>query len=298
VSVVERALGKLRQGPPVVEGRATPIPSREGPVGSVVGPNEQIATESGRRVEIDRAALRATGYLPDEDQDRRFADEYRHIKRPLLVTAFSGEDRTGQPSPRLIMMASALPGDGKTFTSINLALSLARERDTSVVLIDADAAKPHISEIFGVNEELGLLDALADSSINVASLVLPTDVKGLSILPAGRMREGATELLASGRMSEVARQVLARDPRCVALFDSSPLVLTSESRTLAPWMGQIVLVVRAGYTPRQALLEALDVLPEGQKVSLVLTQGRQGLLQGGGYNGHSYGSYGEGRNAS
>lgn len=127
-------------------------------------------------------------------------------------------------------------------------------------------------------------------------MIVPTDVRGLSILPAGKVREGATELLASGRMAEVTAQLLARHPRSIVLLDSPPLVLSSESRVLATAVGQVVVVVRAGHTPRGALIEALDYLPEGQTVSLVLNQGRHSLLQG--YYGHAYGTYGEEPRAS
>src|SRR5690606_1032640 len=113
-------------------------------------------------------------------------------------------------SQRLVMMTSALPGEGKTFTSINLALSLAREKDTSVVLVDGDVAKPHISHIFGVETERGLLDALSETDAGIVPMIVPTDVRGLSILPAGRVREGATELLASARMEQICFQLLGQ----------------------------------------------------------------------------------------
>jgi protein-tyrosine kinase len=290
MSVVERALDKLRRNPP----SESPVPAVD-PIAAVAAlAVEEPANLDAPRILIDRAALRAAGYLPDENQGRRFADEYRRIKRPVLAAAFASDADAKHPSPRLVMMASALPGDGKTFTSINLALSLSRERDTGVVLVDADVAKPHISAIFGVDHEHGLLDALSDSALDPARLVLPTDVKGLSILPAGKSREGATELLSSGRMAEVARLLLAAYPRKVVLFDSSPLVVSTESRALALNMGQIVMVVRAGKTPRNAVLEALDALGEREGVSMVLNQGRRNLLDGYGYG---YGEYGSGENA-
>jgi protein-tyrosine kinase len=292
MSVVERALDKLRRNhadPPKQEtGDSAAATIAEVVAGASFGAD-------ARRIVIDRDALRSAGYLPDANQGRRFADEYRQIKRPLLKAAFAATANGAEPSMRLVMMASALPGDGKTFTSINLAFSLSRERDHGVVLVDADVAKPHISEIFGVQEELGLLDALADSSINANSLVLPTDVDGLSILSAGRPREGATELLSSSRMGEVARQILTAHPRSIVLFDSSPLVVSTESRALATSIGQIVLVVRAGRTPRHAVQEALDALGEHKNISLVLNQGRRSLLDG--YYGHAYGQYGSSADA-
>ncbi|MDQ2639196.1 MAG: AAA family ATPase [Pseudomonadota bacterium] len=287
MSLVERALDKLRHGQP--SNRLAEAPAGlSGTIGALLDTTDPSG--SGRTVVIDRGALRAAGYLPEEGLDRRFADEYRQIKRPLLARAFSSDTSNAHSSARLIMMASALPGDGKTFSSINLALSLAREKDTSVVLVDADVAKPHISRIFGVDSEPGLLDALADPGLGIASLILPTDVKGLYILPAGKVRESATELLASARMKEVASQILAAYQRSVVLFDSPPLVVSSESRALAAAMGQVAVVVRAGRTPRRALLEALGYLPESKAAGLVLNQGRHSLLSG--YYGQ-YGSYGE-----
>ncbi len=267
MSLVERALDKLRHGQP--SNRLAEAPAGlSGTIGALLDTTDPSG--SGRTVVIDRGALRAAGYLPEEGLDRRFADEYRQIKRPLLARAFSSDTSNAHSSARLIMMASALPGDGKTFSSINLALSLAREKDTSVVLVDADVAKPHISRIFGVDSEPGLLDALADPGLGIASLILPTDVKGLYILPAGKVRESATELLASARMKEVASQILAAYQRSVVLF--------------------VAVVVRAGRTPRRALLEALGYLPESKAAGLVLNQGRHSLLSG--YYGQ-YGSYGE-----
>lgn len=291
MSVVERALDKLRRTP------GDGAHSTGGPAAPPIAELVEVDAHGAdaRRIVIDREALRAEGYLPDEKQGRRFADEYRQIKRPLLKAGFSADSAGGEPSKRLVMMASALPSDGKTFTSINLAFSISRERDHSVVLIDADVAKPHISAIFGVQEELGLLDALADSAINANTLVLPTDVRGLSILAAGKPREGATELLSSGRMGEVARQILAAHPKSILLFDSSPLIVSTESRALAASVGQVVLVVRAGRTPRHAVHEALEALGDQKDIKLVLNQGRRSLMDG--YYGHAYGQYGSSADA-
>jgi protein-tyrosine kinase len=295
MSLVERALDKMRgaqQAPDRRPAGPNALPATETQTIGALVESEVPEADGGRfRVHIDRAALRAAGYLPEADLDRRFADEYRQIKRPLLEAAFAPEAANTRPSPRLVMMASALPGDGKTFTSINLALSLARERDSSVVLVDADVAKPHISAIFGVQNQPGLLDALSDPTLDITSLILPTDSGGLSVLPAGRVRDGATELLASRRMGELTRQILARHPRCVALFDSPPLIVSSESRAVATAMGQVVLVVRAGQTSRDALLEAMDMLGRDRSVSLVLNQGRRSLTDG--LYGYEYGTYGQ-----
>lgn len=294
MSVVERAIDKLRRNSADPEKSASeaerPAAGRASAGVDTIGAlvDAETVTTPGRRIVVDRDALRAAGYLPEVDQDRQFADEYRQIKRPLIAQAFAAAAGTAN-SARLIMMASALPGDGKTFTSINLALSLARERDSSVVLVDADVIKPHISRIFGVEQAPGLLDALSDESLDVESLVLPTDVRGLSILPAGKAREGATELLASARMKDMVARLIQRNPRRIALFDTSPLLVSSESRAVAGAVGQVVLVVRAGKTPRHAVVEALAELDTDRSVSLVLNQGRRSLTEGL----YGYGTYGE-----
>lgn len=295
MSLVERAIDKLRRNGAAVPG----VP--EDPVQQVVGtlttgPAADVALDesghNGPRIIINKDALRVAGYFPQADWDRVFSDQYRQIKRPLIAAAaMPDEPGAVAGQSRLIMMSSALPGDGKTFTSINLALSIARERDVSVVLVDADVAKPHISKIFGVEREPGLLDALADDQIRFESLILPTDIPGLSILPAGRQRESATELIASSRMAQIASRIVAGRPNAIVLFDSSPLVASSESRALAAVVGRVVLVVRAGKTPQQAVLDAVSYLGPTKPVALILNQARQTLVDGL-YGYGRYGSYG------
>jgi protein-tyrosine kinase len=242
-------------------------------------------------IEIDREAVRRAGYLPESSVDRRFADHYRIIKRPLISKALEAS-KAGNSAARLIMLGSALPGDGKTFTSINLALSMARERDVSVLLVDADVAKPHVSALFGAQDQPGLLDALSNAALDVEGMVLTTDVNGLSVLPAGHQQEGATEMLSSSRMQNIVSRLLAVNPRRLVVFDTPPILVSSESRALAAIAGQVVLVVRAGHTPQRAVLDALHHLGEDKDVSLVLNQGRIGMSDGY-YGMGTYGSNGE-----
>ncbi len=293
MSLVEKSISKLRSSASAASKSSA---ARSEVVGSIEEVTAEIAllglpnaaAEVGRFVKIDRMRLRAAGFVPDENQERRFADQYRRIKRPILMQV-QVLTAAHAPGARFVLMASALPGDGKTFTSINLALSIARERDVSVLILDADVAKPHISRIFGIDQEPGLLDALADDEIDIESLVLPTDVPGLSMLPAGRRHEAATELLASARMNQVITRLTARDPRRIVLLDSPPLLLSSESRALVQIAGQVVLVVRAGGTPRRAVQEAIEYIGDGKPLGLVLNQSLLALSEG--YYG--YGSYGD-----
>jgi Mrp family chromosome partitioning ATPase len=187
------------------------------------------------------------------------------------------------------MITSSLPGEGKTFTSVNLALSLARERDVSVLLIDCDIPKPHISHILGAGSDLGLMDVLVDESRDIESLIVATSTKGLSFLPAGVSSEGSAELLISNRMRQVLAQVLAEDPRRIVLLDSPPLLVTSEGRALTKMAGQIVMVVRSGKTPTHALQDAVKLFEPHQMGGIVLNDGRLTLTEGF----YGYGYYGD-----
>ncbi len=278
MSLVEKALKKLQN----TQSAAAVANSRRGPaapivVGSVVETasanlyQTNVPRKSSKVVHIERAGLRAAGLLPSEEQERRVSNEYRKVKRPLIAAVLGkGDEKIADG--HLIMVASALPGEGKTFTSINLALSLALEKDLSVLLVDADLAKPHISRTFGVDKEPGLVDALQDASMDIESAVIPTDISGLSVLPAGCTVETATELLASERMQQVVARLRDVDPKRIVLFDSPPLLLTNESRVLTDVVGQVVIVVRAGTTERAAVLEAISYVNDSKAISLILNQ--------------------------
>jgi exopolysaccharide/PEP-CTERM locus tyrosine autokinase len=301
MSLVERALKKLQEQQRAVHvaphrvGRvevavsATAVPADsastidlDAPAPELIAPEKLPVASStpskparrplpNKRIAVSVAALRTEGLLPPEHQERQIADQYRQVKRPLVTAALNrGEDAI--PNAHLIMVSSAAPGDGKTFTSINLAMSMSMEKDIGVVLVDADVPKPHISRLFGVEREPGLLDALRDPAIDVETLILPTDIPNLSILPAGRWSETATELLSSRRMEALVRELGRHDEQRICLVDSPPLLLTNESRVLAQWVGQIVIVVRAGKTLQHDVQDALSHLPQGKAIGLVLNQ--------------------------
>jgi protein-tyrosine kinase len=222
-------------------------------------------------VVLDKAALRAAGLFPPAEEEQRLAHQYRKIKRPLIANAI-GKGAARMPKGYLIMLASAMAGEGKTFTAINLALSMSIEKDVNVLLVDADAPKPHLTNVFGLKGELGLLDVLRDPQLDVESVIRPTDVPKLSFLPAGVTSPEATELLASKRMEQVAMKLGEHDSHRIVLFDTPPLMQTTESAALAGVAGQIVVVVRADSTPQPVVLDALRMLEGHAGVSLVLNQ--------------------------
>lgn len=303
MSLVERALSKLKASTPVPGTRTEPPPSiRVGRVvdverpktGAAALPQPRVVLGNGlRTVRIDIAALRAHGFLPPEQHERELAHQFRTIKRPLIRHAFPPDAATtgpGSVSRRAIMVSSALPGEGKTFTAVNLALSLAMEKDHSVLLVDGDVAKPNISQIFGAGSEPGLLEMLADAHRPVESVILSTDTPRLSLLPAGKPSEVATELLASARMRQLLESLGRLDPHLLVVFDSPPILLTSEARVLAGLFEQVVLVVRAGFTQQQAVLDAVEAIGDKPGLRLVLNQAHRAGSAGNYYGyGHVYG---------
>jgi protein-tyrosine kinase len=285
MSLVEQAIARLRNQQPGTQ-RPTLGSSAARAIVPPVIDNSEESTKAASRLVIDVNALRAGGYLPEASKDRQFADHYRQIKRPLIEKALSRDTEGGEP--RIIMVASAVPGDGKTFTSINLAFSMALERDVSVLLVDSDVAKHHITEIFGLRERKGLLDALMDENLDPEALVVPTSLRGFSILPAGTRVDGTAELVSSNRMRQVVASLCARNPRRILMLDSPPLLVTNEGRALVKIAGQVVLVVRAGVTPRHAVQAAIAMFDEKQAGGVILNQVKAGFTEG--YYG--YGAYG------
>jgi receptor protein-tyrosine kinase len=243
--------------------------------------------------EVDFERLRRMGYVPPANQERSIAEQFRHIKRPLLARVL-GRGTARQEGATILMVSSALPGEGKTFCSLNLAMNLALEVDASVVLVDADTAKPQLTQAFDVQDEPGLVDALSDSSVDVASLVIETSVPKLSILPTGRAPESASELLSSARMAAVMQRLATFTRNRIVLVDSPPLLVTNEAKALVDLAGQVVLVVKANSTPQRAVLDAIGHLREDQFVGLVLNQSDtvSGAGYGYGYYGHMY-NYGQ-----
>ena len=284
MSLVERTLKKLQESQGAKAPGAAVPPRAPQPPSS---PERQaMPIETTRVVSVDRARLREMNLLAPPDMERRIARQYQQIKRPLVASALGG---TLGPAGHVIMLASALPGEGKTFTSINLALSLALEKDIEVLLVDADVPKPHVSRIFGVEQERGLMDLLFNRELHANQVILRTDVPGLTLLPAGHAGETATESLASERMAEVVQQLAAPNRRRIVLFDSPPLMLSTESRVLTAAAGQVVLVVRAESTSREAVLHAVEAVGEGKPVSIILNQSSAAPAE----NYYGYGSYGE-----
>ena len=300
MSIIERAIQKLQKAsqlaPSLSRSAAAPLVATRVRVGVPV-PAAQVSrpteprTSYHRTVPLDINQLRRQGLIPLSVQERELAAQYRHIKRPLVAMAISrGSERL--PHGNSIMVTSALPGEGKSFTSLNLALSIALEQDLRVLLVDADVPRPRLSREFGLEGEPGLIDALRDQSCDVESLIVGTDNPSLAVLPAGSQSDTATELLAGARMAEVVSQLCENDPNRIVLFDSPPVLPTTEARVLTQVIGQVVLVVRCGRTPQKAVLEALHLMLDPGVVNLVLTHADKSGAGSYYYGHYKYGEYG------
>ena len=299
MSFIERALEQMRQ-----ETAAASTERSEPGIRPVQQPTERRAetpqrvvsaetirpmpSRSDRTVRIDLSALRAAGVIAPENEERRLAEEYRIIKRPLL-NAMTVEGALNLSN--IVVVTSAVPGEGKTFTSINLALSLALERNREVVLIDGDVAKRHITHLFGLDEEAGFLDVGGASARDFDEVILKTDYPSLYVLPAGNPDVEATEILASERTSSMLA-ALASEPRRIVLIDSPPLLVTSEAGVLTSLAGQVVLVVRASETPQDIVVRAVESIADDKPISLLLNQVLAVPERGYGYYG-GYGDYGK-----
>jgi exopolysaccharide/PEP-CTERM locus tyrosine autokinase len=244
------------------------------PVAPAIGHEQPASPKPGtRRVELDLARMRELGMVTAAGGRTPLLEDFRIIKRPLLQRAFA-ERKPGDKPGNLIMLTSSLPGEGKTYSAINLAMSIAMELDHTVLLVDADVARPSVLRTLGLPAQRGLMDILVDDKLDMGDVMLRTNVDTLSILPAGTSTPRATELLASSTMSNLVNEIASRYPDRIVIFDSPPLLLTSESRVLASHMGQIVLVVEAQTTTQHAVKEALSQLEGLNNVNLIYNKTR------------------------
>lgn len=244
-----------------------------------------------RKVDLDLAQLDRLGMVTPNQPRSVIAEEFRVIKRPLIRNA-QGKGAAAIESGNLIMVTSALPGEGKSFTAINLAMSIAMELDHTVLLVDADFSRPSVLQGLGLAPQKGLMDVLVGDVSDLSEVMLRTNVDKLTILPAGMAHQRATELIASDAMNRMLDEMASRYSERIVIFDSPPLLATTEARVLATHMGQLVVVVESGRTTHGAVKQALATIESCPVKLLVLNKAREGgreSLYGYGY-GYGYGA--------
>ena len=242
-------------------------------------------------VDINWHKLAEEGFLDSNDTKSQLAEEFRVIKRPLVNNALgvnSGIDRAN-----LILICSSLPGEGKTFVSINLALSIANERDKNVLLIDADVEKPSVSKHLGIKQSPGLIEYLEDENVTFSDILLKTDLANLSVIPAGKRHKYSTELLSSQRMYLFAEEISKRYKDRIVIFDSPPLLVATQAHVLSELVGQVVLVIGAESTQQTVVAESVAKLSECDVVMTLLNKTRKEVdIYGYGHK-YGYGQYGQ-----
>ncbi|MBT9465165.1 XrtA-associated tyrosine autokinase [Hydrogenophaga sp.] len=305
-SLIEKAaqrLEQLRQAGvelPAPEAVEVPTPSvaTAATRAAQTAPVQQTVVEperTSRAVRLDVESLAINGYVTPNAPRAAIADQFRVIKRPLLANA-TGKGAAPVANGNLIMVTSAMPGEGKSFTAVNLAMSIAMELDYRVLLVDADVSRPSLRKTLNLSAGPGLLDLLIDNKLKMADVLLRTNVDKLSLLLSGTPHPRATELLASDAMTALIEELGQRYPDRIIIFDSPPLLLTTEARVLASHMGQILMVVHAEKTLRSQVLHALTTIDACPVKLLMLNQARGGDQDAYGY-GYGYG-FGYGQSAS
>lgn len=264
MSIIEKAVARI--GKTSVADKKTS--ATVGRVDSTIGRFNKITV-----CHLNSAALKEQGYLTSSEKNGRFAEEYRQIKRPILLNAFNkGESRVEHSN--LVMVTSALSGEGKTFTAMNLALSIALEKDTTVLLVDCDLIKPKLSRLLGLESQTGLIDVLDDPSKDIGEAIINTDIPNFRVMPAGQLNEFSTELLASDNMLHISQELSKRYNDRVIIFDAPPIIGSTLAKVLADFVGQIMIVVEAGETNKNLVREATQSIGAGKIVGMILNKCR------------------------
>jgi protein-tyrosine kinase len=239
-----------------------------------------------KEVHIDLEALAAAGFVTPQAQRSQIADEFRVIKRPIIRNA---REHSGPRAERanLVMVTSAIPAEGKTFVALNLAMSIALEVDSTVLLVDADVANPCIMKMTRLPQDYkGLLDLLTSTETKLPDVLLRTNVEKLSLLPSGAAHGRATEMLASEAMARLLEEMASRYRDRILVFDAPPLLATTEARALASHMGQIIMVVEADRTAQVMVKHALETIESCPVVMMVLNKAPRPEV--GSYYGQNY----------
>lgn len=244
---------------------------------------ERTTGRTSRTIRVDRDRLRQQRIITPDGERTPIAEGFRRIKRQILANV--ANPKGGAPA-NLVVVTSALAGEGKTFCAINLAISIALEMNRTALLVDADVARPSVPQALGLEAEQGLMDVLVDRRIDLAEVLCKIDIGKLTFLPAGTAHQNATELLASDAMRMLLREMAERYDDRIIIFDSPPLLAASEASVLASQVGQIIMVVEAGKTPEAAVKAALGRIGSSNVTGLLLNKGES---PGRGYD---YGDYG------
>ena len=262
---------------PVVAAAPQPAPlAAPEPLAAPAAPTQAVAKRpepvvfTGERFPVSRQHLRDQGLIVPESTVTAVLEEFRIVKRQLLLNADQLAQQGMGPAAQRVLICSPHPGEGKSFTSVNLALAIAAEKECEVLLVDADFAKPSVLSMLGLPGGPGLMDALANPEIDAADCVIGTDVPGLWVLPAGSATASDTEYLSSSRTRTVLDRLVQGAPQRFVIFDSPPALAASPAAALAKYVGQAVVVARCDKTAQGSLEDAVSLLSACPNIQLIL----------------------------
>ena len=225
---------------------------------------------SGRVEPIEREQLQRAGLIQPEGQVTGLLEEFRIVKRQVLNAVRKAQEAGKGARAQRVLVCSPLPSEGKTFCATNLALAMAAEKDSEVLLVDADFAKPSILSTLGLPSGPGLMDVLANPDVRLEDCIIETDIAGLLVLPAGNQTNSDSEFLSSDRTAAVLDRLTAGAPNRIVIFDSPPALAASPAAELARHVGQAIVVTRADRTGQSALEDALTLLSGCPDIKLLL----------------------------
>jgi protein-tyrosine kinase len=253
--------------PQTAAAQVAPLPAKP-----TTGSADEASTNPAiKQVRLDFRALRQNGMITPDNLSSALSNEYRAIKRKLLQKV--RDPKTRAAVNNLIMVTSSLPGEGKTFSSLNLALSLAAERGLRVLLIDGDVIRPSVGNMFVSPASEGLTDLLSGKVKQVADVLYRcTDVPNLSVIFSGNPKTNSPELLSSGQMANLCHELSARYPDRVIVLDTPPVLASAEPAILATYVHQLIMVVSADQTDKHQLRKSLEAVSSCQNISLLFNK--------------------------
>ncbi len=246
------------------------------------------APDAAAATPIPADALVRAGLIGGAFDRSRIAEEFRIVQSKMLRPGFSGTSAVATPRSNLILVTSALAGEGKSFVAINLAAGIARQGDRRVLLVDLDLKDSSLGHMLGVAMAPGVLDLARSGERRFDESVIPTAIANLDVLPLGTGVEESAELFASKRMAGLLDDLSRRYADRPIILDSSPCLASSNPHSLAPLVGQIILVVAAGSTQQGDVEAALDLVQACPSVSLLLNKIAPWSLHS--FGGYAYGS--------
>lgn len=262
MSIIEKAITRLSKTNTGDKSSVT-----IGTVKERMGAGRNAATVCHLNVE----ALSDQGYLTAGEKFTQIAEEYRKIKRPVLMNAFN-KGAVHIERGNLVMVTSALPGEGKTFTAMNLALSMALEKDTTVLLVDCDVIRQKLTRLLGLENQTGLMDVLDDPLKNIGDAIVSTDIPNLRVIPSGQQNEFSAELLASDAMCSISNELSKRFSDRVIIFDSPPVLGSTHAKSLSNFAGQILIVIAEGSTSKKIVRDAASAFGEEKAIGMILNK--------------------------